>query len=161
MTAAAITKPAVPQAGSAAREPAVGPMLEIANAMVRAYKDLIGRGPSKCRVHFAGSDTLVVVLEETMTVSERTLAALGEGERLRGHRLLLTSAGEGRFRSIVERVLGRQTRAYISGFDIRRDVAVETFTLGPGPAEDTAPAFSQAVAVRQRAQETRRRRASD
>lgn len=141
MTATATTNAAVPHAGSAAREPARGPMLEIANAMVRAYKDLIGRGPRKCRAHFAGADTLVVVLESTMTTSERNLAALGEHERLREHRLFLTSTSEERFRSTVEHLLRRRTRACISGFDTRRDIAVQIFTLEPDPADqNTTPA---------------------
>lgn len=118
------------------REPAGSPTLEIANAMVRAYKELLGRGPTKTRVLFAGADTLVVVLENTMTVQERNLAALGEEERLREHRLFLTSAAEAQFRSIIEGTLGRRTVAFVSGFDIHRDVAVEIFTLEPTRTDD-------------------------
>jgi uncharacterized protein YbcI len=123
-----MTQPIVPHA-DATYEPAPVATLEIANAMVRAYKDALGRGPNKSRVHFARADTLVVVLENTMTVGERTLASLGEVERLRAHRLVLTTALEDRFRSIVERALGRRTLAFVSGFDAQRDVAVELFTL--------------------------------
>jgi uncharacterized protein YbcI len=101
--------------------------------MVRAYKDLLGRGPTKARVLFAGSDTLVVVLEDTMTVEERSLAALGDEQRLRERRLFLTSSLEDQFRSIVERALGRRSVAFFSGFDVRRDVAVKLFTLQPEP----------------------------
>lgn len=110
--------------------------LEIANAMVRAYKAALGRGPTKCRVHFAQADAVVVVLEDTMTAEERTLASLGEVERLREHRLVLTTALEDRFRSIVERALGRRTLAFVSGFDTRRDLAVELFTLEAEPTDD-------------------------
>jgi uncharacterized protein YbcI len=117
-------------------EPTGAPTLEIANAMVRAYKELLGRGPTKTRVAFAGDDTLVVVLEDTITVHERTLAALGEDERLREHRLLLTTAAEHQFRSIIEGALGRRTIAHVSGFDTQRDVAMEIFTLEPGPTDD-------------------------
>ena len=110
-------------------EPATAPTLEIANAMVRAYKELLGRGPIKTRVLFAGPDALVVVLEDTMTVQERSLAALGEDGRLREHRLFLTTAAEDEFRSIVEGALARRTLAHVSGFDSHRDVAMEIFTL--------------------------------
>jgi uncharacterized protein YbcI len=82
-------------------------------------------------VHFAGADTLVVVLENTMTVQERNLASHGEEKPLRESRFVLTRALEGRFRSIVERALGRRTLAFVSGFDTLRDVAVEVFTLAP------------------------------
>jgi uncharacterized protein YbcI len=87
-------------------------------------------------VHFAGADTLVVVLEDTMTIQERNLTSLGEQERLREYRLILTRGLEGRFRSIVERALGRRTLAFASGFDTLRDVAVEVFTLEPQSTDD-------------------------
>jgi uncharacterized protein YbcI len=107
------------------------PTLQIANAIVHTYKELLGRGPTKARVLFAGADVLVVVLEDTMTVQERTLARLGERERLCEQRLFLTTVAEDQFRSIVEGALGRRTIAWVSGFDVHRDVAVETFTLEP------------------------------
>jgi uncharacterized protein YbcI len=71
------------------------------------------------------------VLEDTMTVQERNLAALGEEEPLREYRLVLTRALEDRFRSIVEQAIGRRTVAFVSGFDTLRDIAVEVFTLTP------------------------------
>jgi uncharacterized protein YbcI len=107
------------------------PLLEIANGIVGAYKDALGRGPTRSHVHFAGAETLVVVLEDTMTVQERNLASLGERELLREYRLVLTSALEDRLRSIVESALGRRPEALVSGFDPLRDVAVEVFTLAP------------------------------
>jgi uncharacterized protein YbcI len=122
-----------PATGGLVRHPtlAASPQLEITNAMVGAYKDALGRGPTKSHVHFAGADTLVVVLEDTMTAQERSLASLGEQELLRECRLVLTRSLEGRFRSIVERALGRRTQAFVSGFDALRDVAVQVFTLAP------------------------------
>jgi uncharacterized protein YbcI len=39
--------------------------------MVRIYKDQFGRGPTKTRTVWAGSDILVVTLEETFTPAER------------------------------------------------------------------------------------------
>lgn len=126
----AMTQPTIPQT-DANPERTAAPTLEIANAIAAAYKDVLGRGPNKTNVHFARPDTLVVVLESTMTMQERTLAALGEDKRLREHRLVLMTALEDRSRSIVERALGRRTLAFLSGIDTRRDVAVEVFTLEP------------------------------
>jgi uncharacterized protein YbcI len=105
------------------------PMLELANAMVRLYKEAFGRGPTKARAMLAGPDTLVVVLENSLTVAERNLVLLGEHERLRTARLFLQYSLEHEFRSIVEDILGRRTLAFVSGVDTRRDVAVELFTL--------------------------------
>ena len=115
------------------------PMLELANAMVRLYKEAFGRGPTKARALMAGPDTLVVMLENSLTVAERNMVRLGEHERLRESRLFFQHALEDEFRSIVEELLGRRTRAFISGIDTSRDVSVELFTLEPEP-EPPSPA---------------------
>jgi uncharacterized protein YbcI len=107
------------------------PMLEISNAMVRLYKDAFGRGPTKARAQYAGPDTLVVVLENSLTVAERNLVAMGEHQRLREARLFFQYALEDQFRGIVEHALGRRTVAFVSGIDAARDVAMEVFTLEP------------------------------
>ena len=114
-------------------------MLELSNAMVRLYKEVFGRGPTKARAHFAGPDTLVVVLENSMTVAERNLALLGEHQRLRDARLFFQYAVEQEFCQAVERILGRRTVAFVSGIDTREDVAVEIFTLEPEPAGPQRP----------------------
>jgi uncharacterized protein YbcI len=118
------------------------PMLEISNAMVRLYKEAFGRGPTKARAQFAGADTLVVILEASLTVPERNLVAMGEDQRLREARLFFQYHLEDQFRSIVEQALGRRTVAFVSGIDTKRDVAVEVFTLEPtgdSPADDQPP----------------------
>jgi uncharacterized protein YbcI len=107
------------------------PLLQISNAMVRLYKEAFGRGPTKARAQFAGPDLLVVVLEDSMTVVERNLAALDEHDRLRESRLFFQTALESKFRAVVEDTLGRRTIAFISGIDPRHDVSVELFTLEP------------------------------
>jgi uncharacterized protein YbcI len=107
------------------------PMLEISNAMVRLYKEAFGRGPTKARAQFAGHDTLVVILENSLTVGERNLVAMGEHQRLREARLFFQYALEDQFRGVVEQALGRRTVAFISGIDTARDVAMEVFTLEP------------------------------
>ena len=127
--------PPIPGTVTTKHESPAPPTLEIANAVAAAYKDTLGCGPTKARVHFAPPAMLVVVLENTMTREERTLAALGEDERLRERRLVLTTALEDRLRSIVERALGRRTLVFLSGIDTRRDVAVEVFTLAPEPTD--------------------------
>jgi uncharacterized protein YbcI len=107
------------------------PMLEISNAMVRLYKEAFGRGPTKARAQFAGPDTLVVILEHSLTVAERNLVAMGEHQRLREARLFFQYALEDQFRGIIEQALTRRTVAFASGIDTHRDVAVEVFTLEP------------------------------
>ena len=109
------------------------PMLEISNAMVHLYKEAFGRGPTKARALFAGHDTLVVILENSLTVAERNLMAMGEDQRLREARLFFQYALEDQFRAIVEQALDRRTVAFVSGIDTRRDVAMEVFTLESDP----------------------------
>jgi len=97
--------------------------------MVRLFKDTLGRGPRRGRAHFADPQTLVVLLEGTMTVAERNLAAMGEHKRLRESRMFVQSALEDEARAIVERGLRRPTIAFITGVDPERDVALQFFTL--------------------------------
>jgi uncharacterized protein YbcI len=113
---------------------ATSPLLEISNATVRLYKKTFGRGPTHARARFAGPDTLVVLLQDTLTVSERRLAALGEHDRLREHRQLLRGALDEEMRALVERIFSRGTVALINGIDTHRDVAAEVFLLAP-PAQ--------------------------
>ena len=114
------------------------PMLEISNAMVGLYKEAFGRGPTKARAQFAGPDTLVVLLESSLTVAERNLVAMGEHQRLREARLFFQYALEDQLRAIVEQALGRRTVGFVSGIDTHRDVAMEVFTLEPD-GDDRAP----------------------
>ncbi len=107
----------------------ISPLLEISNAMVRLYKEAFGRGPTKSRVHFAGADTLLVTLEDSMTVAERSLALLGGHEKVREARLFIQYALEDQFRAVVERALQRRTVAFVSGVDTRHDICVKVFTL--------------------------------
>ena len=117
---------------------AVSPLLEISGAMVRLYKATFGRGPTHARARFAGDDTLVVLLQDIMTHSERKLVELDEHQRLRELRLVLHQAMEADMRRVVERILGRPTLAAISGIDARHDVAAEVFLLAPDLRVDGA-----------------------
>ena len=115
--------------------PQTSPLLEISNALVRVYKEMLGRGPLKARTCFAGSDLLLVVFEDTMTRLERNLVALGEYERVRSTRLSLASSFEAKLRGSVETILGRATLAFASGIDIQHDVTVEVFKLESSAGE--------------------------
>lgn len=109
---------------------------ELSREMVRLYKDQFGRGPTKARSDFAGPDILVCTLENTFTPAEHSLAELGEHQRLRDVRTFFQHASEAQFREVVERVLGRPVRAFVSGIDTEHDVASEVFYLGSWPASN-------------------------
>jgi uncharacterized protein YbcI len=102
----------------------------ISNEMVRLYKRQFGRGPTSTRTFFAGPDTIVVVLEDTLTLAERNLVALGEHQRLRDMRTFFQYAAVREFCEPIERLTGRKVRAFLSSIDTVADgLAVETFLL--------------------------------
>ena len=108
-----------------------GILSAISNEMVRIYKDQFGRGPTKTRTRWAGPDILIVTLEDTFTPAERSLARLGEHERLRDLRLLFKSAETERFCEPIERLSGRKVKGFISGIDTVADITSEQFILHP------------------------------
>jgi uncharacterized protein YbcI len=105
--------------------------MAVSNAMVKLYKDLFGRGPTKARTNFAGPDVLVCTLQDSLTAAERSLADMGEHGRLRDMRMFFQYASENEFREIVEQTTGRQVWAFVSGIDTVRDVSSEIFYLVP------------------------------
>jgi len=110
----------------------------ISNEMVRLYKEQFGRGPTKARTNWAGDDTVVVVLEDTLTPAERSLVAMGQHERLRETRMFFQYATVQEFCEPVERLTGRKVRAFISGIDTEvNGLSVETFVLHPTSADGT------------------------
>ena len=104
-------------------------LMQVSNEMVRLYKTQFGRGPTKVRTNWAGPDTLISTLEDSLTPVERNLAAMGEHRRLRDTRMFFQYACEQEFSDIVERLTGRRVRAFVSGIDTERDVSCEIFYL--------------------------------
>jgi uncharacterized protein YbcI len=104
---------------------------EVTNAMVRLYKELFGRGPTKARTNYAGSDTLVATIENSLTPAEQNMIDLGEDQRVREIRMFFQHASDAEFTGIVEQITGRTVRAFVSGMDTDKDVATEVFYLEP------------------------------
>ena len=104
----------------------------ISNEMVRLYKGQFGRGPTSTRTLFAGPDTIVVILEDTLTPAERNLVAMGEHQRLRDMRMFFQYAAVREFCEPVERLTGRKVRSFLSSIDtLAGGLSVETFVLHP------------------------------
>jgi uncharacterized protein YbcI len=104
---------------------------ELSNAMVRLYKELFGRGPTKAHTAYASSDVVICTLEESMTAAERKLVELGEHQALRDTRMLFQHASDDEFIRVVEAITGRVVRAFVSGIDTHHDVSSEVFYLEP------------------------------
>jgi uncharacterized protein YbcI len=102
---------------------------EISREMVRLYKEQFGRGPTKARTEFAGPDIVISTLEESFTPAERKMAEMGESQRLRDTRTFFQHATEAQFCAVIERLLKRKVRAFVSGIDTERDVSAEVFYL--------------------------------
>jgi uncharacterized protein YbcI len=109
----------------------------VSTEMVRLYKDLFGRGPTKTRSAWAGPDTLVCTLENSLTAAEQNLVKLDKHQALRDTRMLFQHASAHEFREAVERVTGRNVTAFVSGIDTHQDVSTEVFYLEPACREPT------------------------
>jgi uncharacterized protein YbcI len=108
-----------------------GLLMQVSNEMVRLYKTQFGRGPTKVRSDWAGPDALITTLEDSLTPAERNMVVMGEHHRLRDMRMFFQYATESQFREAVERLTGREVRAFVSGIDTERDVSSEIFYFHP------------------------------
>jgi uncharacterized protein YbcI len=110
-------------------DPTTSRRAKVSREMVRLYKDQFGRGPTKARTDFAGSDIVICTLENSLTPAEQKLVEMGEHQRLRDLRLYFQHATEAEFCEVIERVLERKVTSFVSGMDVRTDVSSEVFYL--------------------------------
>jgi len=108
----------------------------LSNVIVRAYRDALGRGPTRARTHHATHDLLVCVLQDTLTPAERQLLAAGRHEDVRTTRALLIGTIEPQLRASVEELCGRRVLSVVSGFNPWDDIASEAFLLEASEDED-------------------------
>jgi uncharacterized protein YbcI len=100
----------------------------ISKEIVRLQAEYYGKGPTKAKTYIV-EDLVVVVLEETFTRAEKTLADRGERDAIEHIRRRFQQQMADSFTSIVEQATGRKVRAFLSETDIDTDVSVETFLL--------------------------------
>ena len=74
----------------------------------RAAEELFGRGPTKARTNYAGPDTLVSTIENSLVPSERNMLELGEHQRVREIRMFFQHASDREFTQTVEEITGRK-----------------------------------------------------
>jgi uncharacterized protein YbcI len=94
-----------------------GEAAELSNAMVRLYKELFGRGPTKSHSAYATPDLVICTLEESLTAAERKLLEMGGHQALRDTRMFFQHASDDEFVQAVEAISGRVVRAFVSGID--------------------------------------------
>jgi uncharacterized protein YbcI len=100
----------------------------ISREIVRLQAEYYGKGPTRARTYIS-DDLVVVVLEETFTRAEKTLAQRGEGDAIQHIRRRFQQQMADNFISVVEQATGRRVRAFLSDTHIETDVSVETFLL--------------------------------
>jgi uncharacterized protein YbcI len=106
-------------------------LASVSNAMVALHKEQFGRGPTGARSNFAGPDTLVCVLEDTLLPAELALVEMGQQQRVRETRTFYQVATAERFTKAVETIIARKVRAFASAIDPDQAVAMEVFVLEP------------------------------
>jgi uncharacterized protein YbcI len=110
---------------------------DIARAIVQIYRSFRGRGPSKARALFR-DDVLVVVLEDVMTPSERSLLMNGRGDDALALRRDVHDVMRPALTASVEALSGCGVRALVGESHSDPDVAVEVFLLSEPPGRPEA-----------------------
>src|SRR3954466_9789869 len=100
----------------------------ISNEIVRLQAEYYGKGPTRAKTYIV-EDLVVVVLEESFTRAEKTLAERGEREAIEHIRRRFQQQMAEDFTSVVEQATGRKVRVFLSETNIDHDVSVETFLL--------------------------------
>src|SRR4051794_5689695 len=100
----------------------------ISNEIVRLQAEYYGKGPTRAKTYIV-EDLVVVVLEESFTRAEKTLAERGERDAIQNIRRRFQQHMSESFISVVEQATGRKVRAFLSETDIVKDVSVEMFLL--------------------------------
>jgi uncharacterized protein YbcI len=109
-----------------------GPVLAaVSNSMVQLMRDAVGKGPTQCKTHWAGPDTLVVVLGGGYLAAERTLYEAGRDEEVRAARQALQDVLESQMRELIEEHVSRQVVAFLSAQHQDPDLQIEIFVLEP------------------------------
>jgi uncharacterized protein YbcI len=112
------------------------PSLEISNAIARLHKQYIGRGPTNSRTTIDG-DLVVCLLEGGYTRAEQTLENNNKGDLVAAGRLGLQEAMRQAMVDVVEGVVGREVRSFMSANDLQRNLQVEVFVLSSSSSART------------------------
>ena len=107
----------------------------ISNTVVRALSRTTGRGPTKARTTL-GDNGVFVVLQDTLTRGEQTLADAGHCEAVLDLRRRWQSVMKKDVSREIEELAGRKVIGFMSDNHIDPDLAVEVFVLEPLPIAD-------------------------
>lgn len=100
----------------------------ISNAVVHAFSDYTGRGPTKARTSIR-DDLVVCLLESTLTKAERSLVTAGREQLVLDTRRAFQQTMRPDLVGAVEALTQRRVIAFMSDNHIEPDIATETFLL--------------------------------
>jgi uncharacterized protein YbcI len=107
----------------------------ISDAVVAAFAEYTGRGPTKARTSIR-DDVVVCLLQHTLTKGEKSLVKDGRQELVITMRRAFQETMREQLVDTVERLTGRKVIAFLSDNHIDPDLATETFVLEPSPDGD-------------------------
>jgi uncharacterized protein YbcI len=107
----------------------------ISNTVVRALARTTGRGPTKAKTTF-GDNGVFVVLQDSLTVGEQTLADAGQGRAVLDLRRRWQAVMQESVSREIEELMGRKVVGFMSDNHIDPDLAVEVFILEPLPLDE-------------------------
>src|SRR3954454_14257196 len=110
----------------------------ISNTVVKALARTTGRGPTKAKTTL-GDNGVFVVLQDSLTVGERTLTAAGQGAAVLDLRRRWQAVMQADVSLEIEELTGRKVIGFMSDNHIDPDLAVEVFVLEPVPATSEGP----------------------
>ncbi|MGO9821434.1 MAG: Na-translocating system protein MpsC family protein [Solirubrobacteraceae bacterium] len=108
---------------------------KISNTVVHALSRTTGRGPTQAKTTL-GTNGVFVVLQDTLTRGEQTLADAGQSEAVLDLRRRWQSVMKQDVSREIEELTGRKVIGFMSDNHIDPDLAVEVFVLEPLPNTD-------------------------
>ena len=97
-------------------------------------REYTGRGPTRARTYI-NEDLITVVLQDTLTMGERSLVRDGEVELVLASRKAFQRTMSREMIAAVEEHSGRRVIAFLSANNIDPDIAIESFILLPRSAD--------------------------
>ena len=104
----------------------------ISNTVVHALTRTTGRGPTQAKTTL-GDDGVFVVVQDCLTVGERSLSDAGESQAVLDLRRRWQRVMEVDVSREIEELTGRKVTGFMSDNHIDPDLAVEVFVLEPLP----------------------------
>jgi len=111
---------------------------QISTEAVRLIADYTGRGPTKAHT-VINRDSVMILLGDTLTKGERSLAKMGMGDHVMETRRRYQMAMRDDLIASVEKHMGRKVIAFMSDNHIEPDVAAEVFVLEPQSQNGAEP----------------------